>query len=619
MKQEELSNKLLSDITVFSKYSKYIPELGRRETWKELVSRNKGMHLKKFPELTSEIDNTYKYVESKQVLPSMRSLQFGGKPIELANNRIFNCAYLPFEDISCFSELMFLLLGGTGAGYSVQSHHINQLPVVQKPSPETRRFLVGDSIEGWADCIKVLMESYFLGKAKVRFDFSDIREKGAELVTSGGKAPGPEPLKLCVKELSKRLDSIVGNKVTPLQAHDLGCTIADAVLAGGIRRAALICLFDYDDQDMLSCKSGEWYIDNPQRGRANNSAVLLRDEVTYDKFMSLMKQVRDSNAGEPAVYFTNNKGWGTNPCCEIALRPYQMCNLTEVNVSDVTSQEDLNNRVRAGAFLGTLQASYTDFHYLNPKWKQTCEEDALIGVGMTGIGSASVLSLDLVESASEVVKENIRVAKMIGINQSKRTTTVKPAGSSSLVVGSSSGIHAWHAKYYLRRMRVGKNEALYQYLVDKVPELVEDDQFVPNGAVIKFPQKAPEGSILRTETMTLLLERVRRFNLDWVRTGHISGDNTHNVSCTVSVKDDGWDEISQWMWNNRNDYNGIAVLPYDGGSYVQAPFEDITEEEFTELLPYLTDIDLTEVLEETNETNLSGELACSGGACDISM
>lgn len=611
------STELLSDITVFNKYAKYIEFKERRETWEELVTRNMVMHLENYPGLEIEIRDAYKFVYAKKVLPSMRSLQFSGRPIELAHNRIYNCAYMPIDHMDAFSELMFLLLGGTGGGYSVQGHHVAKLPKVIGPLPEPRRFLVGDSIEGWADAIKVLVEAHFLGKQTPVFDVRDIRPKGAELITTGGKAPGPEPLKACLIALETLLNNTRGRKLRPIDAHDMCCIIADAVLAGGIRRAALISLFDRGDEDMLNCKSGEWWVDAPYRGRSNNSAVLPRGEVTRSEFMKLMKRVEDSQSGEPGVYWSSNIDWGTNPCCEIGLRPYQFCNLCEINGSDVTSQEDLNARCRAAAFIGTLQAGYTDFHYLRPIWKETTEKDALIGVGMTGIGSGAVLKLDLRQAAENVVTENIRAAKLLGINPAARTTTVKPSGTSSLVCGSASGIHAWHNDYYIRRMRLGKDEALYAYLKERIPALVEDDVFVPNGAVASFPQKAPEGSILRHESPAELLERVRLFNLDWVRHGHNNGDNTHNVSCTISVRDGEWQEIADWMWNNRNDYNGISVLPYNGGTYQQAPFEDITKEQFEELEQHLNNINLSEVYEAENNTDLQGEVACGGGACEV--
>ena len=389
------SNQILSEITIFLKYAKYIPELNRRETWEELVTRNMDMHIKKYPSLEEEIREAYKMVYSKKVLPSMRSLQFAGKPIEISPNRIYNCAYLPIDDWRAFGETMFLLLGGTGVGFSVQKHHVEELPVIRKPSKDKgRRFLVADSIEGWADAVKVLMKSYFTGTSSIEFDFSDIRPKGARLVTAGGKAPGPGPLRECLVKLQGMLDTKEdGDKLSTIEVHDMVCHIADAVLAGGIRRAALICLFSPDDDEMISCKSGAWWELNPQRGRANNSAVLLRSITEKDQFLDIWKRIEASGAGEPGIYFTNNLEWGTNPCCEIALRPFQFCNLCEVNVSDIESQEDLNSRVKAAALIGTLQAGYSDFHYLREVWRRTTEKEALIGVSMTGIGSGVVLPM----------------------------------------------------------------------------------------------------------------------------------------------------------------------------------------------------------------------------------
>lgn len=654
----DLSTKILSDVTVHMKYAKYIPTLKRRETWHELVTRNKSMHQRKYPQLFDEIEEVYKFVYDKKVLPSMRSLQFAGKSIEISPNRGYNCAYLPIDDWRAFGEIMFLLLGGTGVGFSVQQHHVAQLPEIRKPSQNReRRYLVGDSIEGWADTIKILMRAYFEGMSTPIFDYSDVRPKGALLVTSGGKAPGPQPLKDCVHNIKKILDAKVdGTQLTSLEVHDIICFIADAVLTGGIRRAALISLFSMDDDDMLSAKSGTWWELNPQRGRSNNSAVILRHKITEDRFIDLWKRIEDSNSGEPGVYFSNDKDWGTNPCCEIGLRPYQFCNLCEVNVSNVTSQEDLEERAKAAAFIGTLQAGYTDFHYLRDVWKRTTEKDALIGVGMTGIGSGEVLKYDLTSTAKIVMKENARVAKLIGINKAARCTTVKPSGTSSLVLGTASGIHAWHNDYYVRRIRVGKGEAIYTYLSIYHPELLEDDHFKPKDiAVISLPVKAPEGSIFRFESPMNLLERVSKFNTEWVKNGHRDGQNTHNVSVTVNIKKENekiskldengkvildsnnnpimedrrdekgnlvykineWPNVGKWMWENRETFNGISVLPYDGGTYIQPPFTDCTKKVFEEMMETLHDIDLTKVIEMTDNTDLTGEIACGAGGCEV--
>lgn len=622
MNTPDISTQILSDITVYMKYARYLPEKQRRETWDELVTRNMEMHIKKYPKLKADIVDTYKLVLDKKVLPSMRSMQFAGKPIEISPNRVFNCAYAPVDDWRVFGEIMFLLLGGTGVGYSVQQHHVDELPEIHKPNlNRSRRYLVNDSIEGWADAVKHLVRSYFYGGSKLRFDYSDIRPKGARLVTSGGKAPGPQPLKECLVKVEGVLnEKNDGDKLSAIEVHDIVCHIADAVLAGGIRRAALISLFSADDNEMIACKAGNWWETNPQRGRANNSAVLLRHRITKEFFLDLWKRVEASNAGEPGIYLSNDKDWGTNPCCEIGLRPFQFCNLTEVNVSNITDQQDLEDRVRAASFIGTLQAGYTDFHYLRPVWQRTTEKDALVGVSMTGIASGRVLAddIDLTAAANVVKEENARVAQLIGVNKAARTTCVKPAGTTSLALGTSSGIHAWHNDYYIRRIRVGKNEPIYWHLAIHHPELVEDEYFRPHDtAVISVPQRAPEGSILRDESAFQLLRRVKKITKEWVSPGKRSGQNGHNVSATISLRENEWTDAGEWMWDNRNHYNGLAVLPHDGGSYQQAPFEDCTKEHYEAMLSKLASVDLTKIIEEDDNTDLKGEAACAGGACEI--
>src|SRR3990167_3332110 len=615
----ELASKILSDITIFTKYSKYIKELNRRETFEELINRNKEMHLQKFPSLKNEIEKAYKFVFDKKILPSMRSLQFAGKPININPSRGYNCCYLPLDDIRAFNEIMFLLLCGTGVGYSVQKHHIEKLPEIRKPKGRNRRYLIGDSIEGWADSVKVLMCSYFEGTSKIIFDFSDIRVKGARLITSGGKAPGPDPLRICLMKIESLLSNKEdGTQLKPIEAHDIICYIADAVLAGGIRRAALISLFSADDDEMISCKYGQWYEKNPQRGRGNNSAVLVRHKIKKSFFMELWKKIEASQSGEPGISFTNDKDWGTNPSHEIALRPFSFCNLCEVNTSDVNDQQDLNERVKSATFIGTLQASYTDFHYLRPIWQRTTEKDALLGISFTGVGSNKVQHLNVKEAAEICVEENKRVASIIGINPAARLTCLKPAGTTSCVLGCSSGIHAWHDEYYIRTIRLGKNESIYSYLMINHPELLEDDYFRPHDtSILSVPQKAPQGAILRHESPIDLLERVKWFSENWIKPGHINGNNTHNISATISIKDDEWEEVGEWMWINKEYYNGLSVLPYDGGSYKQPPFSSCTEEEYNKLMKTLKDVDLSKVVEYDDNTDQKSEIACSGDKCLI--
>lgn len=614
----QLNQHILSDLIVYMKYARYLPELNRRETWDEICQRYELMMVEKYPQLSGEIREVMKWVQEKKVLPSMRAMQFAGPAIERNNSRIYNCAYLPVDNIRAFSETLFLLLGGTGVGYSVQYHHVEKLPPIKK-AENRKRFLIGDSLEGWADAVKVLLKGYFNESNYIPdFDYGDIRPKGARLVTAGGKAPGPEPLKMCIAHVQSILDQKKdGQKLTPLECHDIMCHLANAVLAGGIRRSAMIALFSHGDEEMLTCKFGNWWELNEQRGRANNSVVLPRETTSEKDFFELWKKIEISGSGEPGFYFTNDMDWGTNPCCEIALRPFQFCNLCEVNVSDVDSQEELNARARAAAFLGTLQAGFTDFHYLRDEWKATTEQDALIGVGMTGIASGKVSRLDLNEAAEEVKHVNLEVSSKIGIEFAARCTTIKPSGTSSLVLGTSSGIHAWHNDYYLRRIRIGKNEALYTYLSIHHPELLEDDLLNSKQAIIRIPQMAPAGSIVRTEDVMQLLERIKKFNELWVRKGFRRGNNANNVSATVSIDDKDWERVGQWMWENKASYNGLSVLPFDSGNYKQAPFEDISETQFKELEKSLSAINLTEVIEMDDHTDHKAEAACAGGECQI--
>ena len=974
------SQKVLSDIVIYNKYAKYVPELKRRETWEEIIDRYIGMMIKKYPNFKRKILEKGKFLYDKKVLPSMRALQFAGSAIERNNARLYNCSYLPIEDYTAFSEVMFLLLGGCGVGYSVQYHHVEKLPEIQQPTKE-RKFLVGDSIEGWADAVKALMKAYFgKTKSRPRFDYSDIRPKGARLVTAGGKAPGPEPLKICLTKIEGMLaNKENGSKLTDLEVHDIICHIADAVLAGGIRRAALISLFSMDSKDMATCKHGAWWELNPQRGRANNSATIVRNRATREDFDTLWEMVKDSRSGEPGIYWTNDPEYGTNPCCEISLRPYTFCNLCEINAGTIVDQMDFVERANVASFFGTLQAGFTDFHYLRDIWKTNTEKDALIGVGITGICNGTLESLDLQQVVHMVKFTNALTAGHININKAARTSTIKPSGCSigstmlitseglltleeigdingpewqshsieisqehsmeksdkfyvngkvntkkiytsggielesslthqykvlrdgkyvwvktpelvtgdilpfkvggydggsvqffdsfvpynspnlakinqpeylnediawflglyladgsthkkgiriagdfqkidilkkakdiafsqfnisgiiyertngnnadlylnsqsllkwlelnglikqktldieiplmvrkspknviksyidgygmgdgstktngrtfsttskkmasqlvvilraigidakcrlmpptnisygtnmrywvserkgrdadhryiqkatrdvwdqldniglvdfnfdtivdiqdsyadtydisvpngntyiaesyvnhnttSCVVGTSSGIHEWHSKYYIRNMQCAVGDDLYNYFKKNHPDLIKAMDYDPKSAVIGIPQRAPDTAILREDVTAMdFLERVNNFNLNWVKEGHDRGPNTNNVSATCSVKDFEWESVGEWMWENRNLYNGLSVLPYDGGTYKDAPFQTCTKEEYESKFKLLGDIDLTKIIEELDNTNLKGEVACGGGSCDI--
>ncbi len=653
---------ILSNLIIFSKYAKYRDDLKRRETWDEIVDRYLDMMIKKYPLLEQEIRASGQWIRDKKILPSMRALQFAGPAMEVNHARGYNCCYLPIDSYHAFSETMFLLLGGTGVGYSVQKHHVKELGPIITPH-KTRRYLIQDSIIGWADAVKALMKAYLEGTSLPDFDFRDIRPKGARLVTAGGKAPGPEPLKVCLFEIQKILDRKKdGEYLSPLECHDILCHIANAVLAGGIRRAAMISLFSHDDTEMLECKYGNWWELNEQRGRANNSAILDRSKITGEEFFDLWKKIELSGSGEPGFYWSNDIEWGTNPCCEVALRPYQFCNLCEINTDTIIDQKDLEERALVASFFGTLQAGFTDFHYLRSIWKKTTEKDALVGVGMTGIASGKVLKLDLTKAAEQIRRTNEKTAKIIGINSAARTTLVKPSGTTSLVLGCSSGIHGWHDKWFLRTLRFNLNEDIAQYMIVNHPELCEIDKLRSDVLCVRIPMKAPEEAIMRSESAIELLERVKKFSKEWIKPGHIDGINTHNVSATISIDKEKWyydnidsyqDEngdyysvyehaltkqcpsnsdqidfgglysewevVGKWMWKNRDSYNGLSVLPYDGGSYIQAPFESCTEEEYEKRIKTLVNIDLTKVQEIDDNTSFTQTEACAGNKCEINI
>lgn len=612
------SNRLLSNLVAFRTYAKYLQHVSRRESLEETINRNMNMHLEKFPKLSRDIIKAYKQVHDLKVMPSMRSLQFGGEAINKNNARIYNCAFVHIKYTRVFAESLYLLLCGTGVGYSVQKHHIEQLPMIRKPKRENAHS-IHDSIEGWADAVDALFNAYFNGAIRPIFDYSQISPKGTYLATTGSKAPGPEPLRIALNLVEKKLQNSIGKKLSSLECHDILCILADCVLAGGIRRAALISLFDKNDEDMLTCKQGEWWTKAPYRARSNNSAMLLRESTTEEEFLKVFNACIKSNSGEPGFLWVDDLEMGANPCVEIGLQSHQFCNLTTTNMTGIKNEKDFLNRIYAATLLGTLQASYTDFPYLGEKWKQVTESEALIGCSFTGIADSPIVTAELLEKAAALVLEvNEKYAKLIGINIAARTTAIKPEGTASCVLGSASGIHARHARYYLRRIRLNKEESLAKYLKATIPELVEDDLFSSRDIVVTVPQESPEGSIIRDEeSASSLLNRVLFYNEKWVRPGHRSGSARHNVSCTINYKPEEIDLLSKRMWAHRGVYSGISLLPFDGGTYQQAPFEACDETKFQEVNKLIKDIDLTKVLEMDDQTNMAEQLACAGGVCEI--
>lgn len=627
---------LIASLTEFSKYARYWTELNRRETYAEIVARNRNMHLSKIaqdappegiPKLEKLIDEAYLSVLDREVFPSMRSYQFGGEAILANNTRVYNCAYRHADDEHFFSELMYLLLCGTGVGYSVRREHVASIPA-RVPAHRGSLFTIPDSIEGWALAVDELVTGYLVDGVETVFDYSLIRPRGSLLKTSGGRAPGPEPLRKTLEDLRVILERMEpGQKLGTLQVHDMATIIARAVLSGGIRRSAMIALFSPDDEDMLTCKTGEWYKDHGERAYANNSAVLLRGRDD-DLFHEVFRRAKESGSGEPGVYWVDDEKYGTNPCAEITLNHKQFCNLSTINVGTVLDQHDFNQRARAAAIIGTLQASYTDYPFLSPEWKRQTEAEALLGVSMTGIASGAIDGLDAAEAAAHAVAANKEVAALLGINPAARVTAIKPEGTASLVAGTSSGIHAWHDKYFIRRMRFNKVEPIAQYLMERLPyridsdpnnpEIVEDDVFNSEQIVVAIPVEAPEGAATRTEGAMAILERVKRYQREWIRPGNEYGGMTNNISATINIQDHEWEDVYHWMWNNRYEYNGLSILPYSDHTYVQAPYETIDQATFEVMSQRIRDcnVDLSEVVEFDDNTAHAIELACSGGACE---
>jgi len=633
-------SELIQDVTLFSKYARYNPQEQRRENWYEAVARSENMFLNRYPKLEEKISWAFDKVRQRQILPSMRCVQFAGAAAEMNNIRMYNCSYTPISDVDTFAEIMYLLLSGSGVGYSVQAHHVAQLPAVRKIRGE-QEFVIEDTIEGWAEAVNVLMFAYLEAipdNANLRtlasglrpvFNYSRIRPEGAPLVTSGGYAPGSEGLRESLDAVEKFLRSVKpGRKLTPLQCHDIICTISVAVMSGGVRRSSLISLFSVGDDAMLRCKEGsEWFLQNPQRRFSNNSAVIERNGDFEGGFAKVWDVLRGGGTGEPGFFQTNSLEYGTNPCAEVSLDANTFCNLTEIDVTTVHTQKELSERAAAASFIGTLQASFTEFPLLRPRWAENTRRDALIGVGMTGIGTGGIDKLDLRAAAEIVQLENARTAQYLGINSAARCTTIKPSGTTSIILGcTSSGIHAWHNPHFIRRVTVKKTDPLYQYTLQKIPYFVADSVYDSSSAFLEFPIRAPKNEntkFRKSENALEFLQRVARFNQEWIGGGHCRGPNKNNVSATLSVAEHEWAAVERWLIANRERYSALAVLPLDDYHYPQTPFEDIDMTEYARLnalLKYQSEgFDLREIIEFKDETNPLGASACTGPLCDLQL
>jgi ribonucleoside-triphosphate reductase len=638
-----------------AKYARYLPTKRRREVYNETVARVEEMHLKRFADkgISDDIRWAFDFVRAKRVLPSMRSMQFGGIAIEKNHARQYNCSYTLIDRPRVFGEVLYLLLCGCGVGYSVQYEHVEKLPTMASVDRnEVYHHTIDDSIEGWADALNELIQAHINGYY-VEFNYAQIRPVGSPLRTSGGKAPGHLGLRDALEAIREILNGAAGRQLRPIEAHDVLCHAADAVLSGGVRRSAMISLFSPEDGEMMNQKTGALKKSAHWRENANNSVVFLRNEVTERQFKRLFSATKQF--GEPGFAFVNNRDYGVNPCAEIALDPvlfvteknveylrdkgysvragdkltgFAFCNLTTINAAKLKSFEDFEATAKAATIIGTLQAAYTDFPYLGAASEEIAKRDALLGVSMTGMLDSPKIACnpDFQRSiAASIVRWNKELAEKIGVNQAARTTCVKPEGTSSLALGGvASGAHAHHARRYIRRVTANEAEPVFQYFRKINPHMCVRK---PNGDwIIEFVIQAPEDAILKDDIGAIeFLEMVRSSQQNWVVPGTGRESNpplNHNVSNTVQVRDHEWDAVRDYLWENRADFTAVSLLPAVGDKiYPFAPNEAITTEadeiRWRQIIANYTPVDYLAMIEEDDVTDLAGEVACAGGACAL--
>jgi len=600
----------LQNYTFVSKYARWLEDKKRRETWKEAVERVKNMMHTMYADknISEDINWAYDMMYKKKVLGSQRGLQFGGEPILKRHAKIYNCTSSYCDRLRFFQECFWLLLCGSGTGFSVQKHHVAKLPTLEHnpPADQGTIYVIEDSIEGWADALGVLLSSYFSKPVEefkqyknchILFDYSNIRPQGSDLSSGVGKAPGFEPLAKGLEKIRVLLDRCIANgqkKLRPIDAYDIVMHSSDAVLSGGVRRSASLALFSADDEEMAKAKTGNWYIENPQRARSNNSALLLKNETTFEEFSKLMESVKEF--GEPGFIWSDSTEMTFNPCVEVGMWPvdeesgksgWQGCNLTTINCSSIEDEQDFYDRCKAAAIIGTLQAGFTKLDYLGDISCKIFAREALLGVSLTGIMEKHdlVLSEKVLKAGAKVaVETNKEMAKKININQAARVTCLKPEGTSSSMLGTSSGIHPHHAKRYIRHVQANVLEAPFQHFKNYNPQACERSRWSANNTdeVIKFPIEVPDGSKLKNQLPAVdMLSIVKDAQKNWVYSGknkHLCTQDylSHNVSNTVTVKPDEWDDVTKYIYDNRKYFAGISLIPQSGDKdYPQAPFTTV--------------------------------------------
>jgi len=609
-----------------SKYARYLPEQKRRETWEETVDRLVLYIKTNAPGLHHVLPKLRKAVLNLDVMPSMRLLMTAGEACDRDNISAYNCSYLAMNNKRAFSEALYILMNGTGVGFSCERQEIDKLPSIPEGISKCDDIIVvGDSKLGWAKAFKKLLSSLWEGDIPT-IDYSKVRPAGARLKTFGGRASGPEPLERLFKFTTDTFVHAKGRKLTSIEVHDITCMIGEIVVVGGVRRSALISLSNLTDKRMREAKQGAWYNDYSWRGLANNSVAYTEKpdvEVFMEEWLSLVK----SKSGERGIFNRvasqdqaakwgrreKDLNYGTNPCSEIILRDKQFCNLSEVVVRADDTKESLLEKVRLATIMGTFQSTLTNFQFLSAEWHKNTTEERLLGVSLTGIMDCKVTNNPdpkfLEEMRSEARKTNEKYAKLLDVPVSASITCVKPSGSVSQLVDSASGIHARHSDYYVRTIRLDKKDSLYEFLKGKGVQ-VEDEQFRPDStAVFSFPIKAPKGSITRNDKTALeQLDLWLIYQRHWCE---------HKPSVTITVRDEEWVEVAAWVYKHFDEISGISFLPHSDHSYVQAPYQECTKEEYQALLKKTPSVDFEELIEDDDMTVASQTLACTGGSCEI--
>ena len=618
-----------------SRYARFIDDEKRRESWPETVNRyvdfvsdnlDSNFKYKLNPKIKSELTNS---ILSLQVMPSMRALMTAGPALDRDHTAGYNCSYIPIDHVRSFDEVMYILLCGTGVGFSVERSNIEKLPSIAEEFEDTDTIIVvQDSKAGWAKSFRELVAMLYSGQVP-KIDVSRVRPAGSRLKTFGGRASGPQPLINLFEFTIKTFKNAIGRKLNSLECHDIVCKVGEVVVVGGVRRSALISLSNLQDDRMRGAKTGQWWQDEGQRALSNNSAAYT-SKPDMSVFINEWKSLYDSKSGERGIFnrqAAKNKAaengrrdsewdFGTNPCSEIILRPYQFCNLTEVVIRATDSEKDLLAKVRAATILGTFQSTFTDFKYLRKQWIQNTEEERLLGVSLTGIMDNKLTSNPnkefLMRLRKEAVDTNKEFSKKLGIPQSTAITCVKPSGTVSQLVDSASGIHSRHSQYYIRTVRGDKKDPLTTLMIEKgmphEPDITKPDSVV----VFSFPMKAPDGCITRNDLTAInQLETWLMYQRYWCE---------HKPSCTVSVREHEWLDVGAWVYKYFDEISGVSFLPHSEHVYQQAPYQDINREEYLEAIKSMPqNIDWAELsnYEEEDNTTGSQELACSSGVCEI--